>query len=64
MRTVEKRLLDFNLKALYARLGHDPTPGIFIHNNINNDCLFLVEKTALQNAISRVTGSNVGDLRL
>lgn len=29
MRTVEKRLIDFNLKALYAQLGRDPTPGSF-----------------------------------
>ncbi|KAI6182307.1 putative asparagine--tRNA ligase, mitochondrial [Aphelenchoides bicaudatus] len=49
MRTTEKRLIEFNLRAMYAQLRRDPTP---------------VEKAELQNAIARVCGSNVSDLRL
>jgi hypothetical protein len=64
MRTVEKRLIEFNLQALYAQLRRDPTPGIFCNNVNKMYALILVERAALQNAIARATGSNVSDLRL
>ncbi|KAI6240617.1 Ribonuclease P/MRP protein subunit family-containing protein [Aphelenchoides fujianensis] len=49
MRTVEKHLIEHNLRAMYAQLRRNPTP---------------VEQTALRNAIARVTGTNVAHLRL
>jgi hypothetical protein len=65
MRTVEKRLIDFNLRAMYAQLKRDPNPGIFQkHTNKIRRLFISVERAALQNAIARVTGSNVRDLRL
>jgi len=44
MRTVEKQLIDFNLKSLYAQLRRNPAPA---------------EQKILRRAIARVTGSNV-----
>jgi hypothetical protein len=40
MRTVEKRLVEFNLQALYAQLRRDPTPGIFCNNVNKKGCVY------------------------
>ncbi|CAD5209055.1 unnamed protein product [Bursaphelenchus xylophilus] len=49
MRTVEKKLIDFNLKLFYAKLQRKP------HGD---------ESNALRTAIARVTGSNVSHIKL
>jgi hypothetical protein len=45
MRTVEKRLIDFNLRTMYAQLRRDPTPGSFLVN-INSIVYFSRENGA------------------
>ncbi|CAD5206354.1 unnamed protein product [Bursaphelenchus okinawaensis] len=49
MRTVEKKLIQFNLKLFYAKLRRRPDSA---------------ESSALRTAIARVTGSNVSHIKL